>query len=164
MDFVKEILRIVITGAVGTAGLTLVYNVGKRVYIPAVVGAVLTGSVYKILEYFIGNVFVAALISSAVAAIYSEIMAHLLKTPTTVLLIPGILLLVPGGPLYYTMFGLSQGNSALAAENAVFALRTALGVSIGIIVVTFLMRTVFPGLLWGVGRNRNKNGKPGKSK
>ena len=78
------------------------------------------------------------------------------------LLIPGILLLVPGGALYYTMFGLAQGNRALAAENAVFALRMALGISVGIIVVTFLMRTVFPGLLWGAGRN--KNGKPGKSK
>ncbi len=164
MDFVKEILWTVVTGIIATSGLSLVYNVGKRVYIWAVVGAVLTGLVYEILEHFIGNVFVAALISSAVTAIYSEIMAHLLKTPTTVLLIPGILLLVPGGALYYTMFGLAQGNRALAAENAVFALRMALGISVGIIVVTFLMRTVFPGLLWGAGRNRYKNGKPGKSK
>lgn len=49
------------------------------------------------------STFVANLAAAAVATIYAETMARILKTPVTVFLITGIIPLVPGGNLYYTM-------------------------------------------------------------
>jgi len=49
------------------------------------------------------SVFAANLAAAAVATVYAETMARILKTPVTVFLITGIIPLVPGGNLYYTM-------------------------------------------------------------
>ena len=50
------------------------------------------------------------LIATVVVAILSEIFARIYKTPAVIFLIIGILPLVPGGGIYYTMDSLINGN------------------------------------------------------
>ena len=84
--------------------------------------------------------FLASFIASAVAAAYSDFMAHLVKVPATVMIIPGIVPLVPGGRLYYTMLGAVSENMALFSENGTAALSIAAGLAMGIIAVTAISR------------------------
>ena len=58
---------------------------------------------FAVLYNLLGMKLVANLAAAAVATIYAETMARILKTPVTVFLITGIIPLVPGGNLYYTM-------------------------------------------------------------
>lgn len=142
-----EIAVSVFAAAVGTAGITMIYNVGRRVFIYAIIGAVLSCFAYEVVNVFLENLLIIFMIASAVAAVYSEIMAHILKIPATVTLIPAIVPLVPGRMLYYTMFGIVSGDGISASENAKGALFTSLGIALGIIIVTLITRAVFPGII-----------------
>lgn len=77
----------------------------------ASIGGGVTWFVYLLTSsYFhIPNLF-CFFIASIFAATYSEIMARVLKTPVTTLVISAVIPLVPGGGMYYTMFESVQGN------------------------------------------------------
>lgn len=99
----------VIASFVGSLGFAILYNLrGRKLYMAGVSGMV-SWIAYLIMWNEIPSVFAANLAAAAVATIYAETMARILKTPVTVFLITGIIPLVPGGNLYYTMnYGLAK--------------------------------------------------------
>ncbi len=48
------------------------------------------------------------MIASMIVCLWSELMARKLKAPTNIFMIPGIIPLLPGGTLYYTMEAMLQ--------------------------------------------------------
>ena len=81
-----EIIQ-VLASFVGSFGFAVLYNLrGRKLCMAGISGMVS---------------WIAA--AAAVATVYAETMARILKTPVTVFLITGIIPLVPGGNLYYTM-------------------------------------------------------------
>ena len=58
------------------------------------------------------------------------------------MIIPGIVPLVPGGRLFYTMLGAVSENMVQFSENGSAALQIAAGLAIGIIAVTAISRPV----------------------
>ena len=90
-----EIIQ-VLASFVGSFGFAVLYNLrGKKLCMAGISGMVSWNEM--------PSTFVANLAAAAVATIYAETMARILKTPVTVFLITGIIPLVPGGNLYYTM-------------------------------------------------------------
>ena len=87
----------------GSFGFAILYNLRGRKLCMAGVASVASWITYLIVWNKIPSVFAANLAAAAVATIYAETMARILKTPVTVFLITGIIPLVPGGNLYYTM-------------------------------------------------------------
>ena len=69
-----------------------------------------------------------------------EIFARVEKTPTTTFLAPGVIPLVPGGGLYYSMNYAMKEEWPLFAETALNTLELAAFIAIGIIVVTSVSR------------------------
>ena len=131
---------ILIASTVGTMGIILQFGIEKRVIVWALISSILCCAAYEIAAMLGADFFFASLIASAVAAAYSDIMAHVVKVPATVLIIPGIVPLVPGGRLYYTMLGAVSENMSLFSENGRAALSIAAGLAIGIIAVTAISR------------------------
>ncbi len=80
--------------------------------------------------------------ATALPCVYCEIMARVLKTPTTVFMIPALLPLVPGSRLYYTMFYLFSGEQQLFMENMLAAVKICTGIAMAIIVVTGAVRWI----------------------
>ena len=138
---VRDVLWHVFGATVCTLGLVLMYNLETRSACFAVIGAMIACSIFEFYVYYNGNVFVGALISALAVASFADIMAHVLKTPTTILLIPGIVPMVPGGLLFNTMLSILEGNSAESREYGTRALLVALGLTVGIISATFIFRT-----------------------
>ncbi|MCF0148881.1 MAG: threonine/serine exporter family protein [Clostridium sp.] len=79
-------------------------------------------------------------ISSIVFSIYSEIMARVLKTPVTSLIICALIPLVPGGGMYYTMYEAINGNIMESIELGINTISNAGSLSIGIIFISTLTR------------------------
>ena len=97
-----EIIQ-VLASFVGSFGFAVLYNLrGKKLCMAGISGMV-SWIAYLIVWNEMPSTFVANLAAAAVATIYAETMARILKTPVTVFLITGIIPLVPGGNLYYTM-------------------------------------------------------------
>lgn len=122
----------------GSLGFALLYNLrGKKLWTAGVSGMI-SWAAYLFVWNQMPSGFAANLAAAAVATIYAETMARILKTPVTVFLITGIIPLVPGGNLYYTM------NYVIAKEWHLFSLYgqktmlTAIAIAAGIMVASSL--------------------------
>lgn len=95
--------------------------------------------VYLLLEGVVGDIgrnFAA----TVAVALLSEIFARTLKAPATVFLIIGIVPLVPGGGLYYTMDALIDGDMALFAQKGIQAAGIAGAIAAGSSLVSSVVR------------------------
>lgn len=77
---------------------------------------------------------VRGLLATIAVALLSEIFARIFKTPATVFLLIGIIPLVPGGGIYYTLEALIGGDMSLfvrkGLETVAFAGSIAVGCSL----------------------------------
>lgn len=102
----KAALIQILMGAIGTLGFSIYFRVSERNVAAATFGGALGWGVYLLCFHLWGNVFAANVVATAVVYFWSVAMARVLKAPSNTYLIPGIIPLLPGGPLYYTMAGL----------------------------------------------------------
>lgn len=141
----EELIRIaiVIIGTIiGCGGLTLVFGIDRKHIFWALVSAVLCTVGYEVSMLLGCGEFLSAFIGSALAATYSDVMAHFLKVPATLMITIGILPLVPGASLYYTMLGVVNSDMDAFSRNGIKALWLAAGIAIGVIVVTAVSRPI----------------------
>ena len=78
--------------------------------------------------------------STIVVALLSEIFARALKAPVTIFLIIGILPLVPGGGMYYTMEALINGDMPLFFTKGMETAAAAGTMAVGCSLVSSLVR------------------------
>lgn len=74
--------------------------------------------------------------------VFGEILAIKLKKPATVFITPGIVSLVPGAGMYYTMLYLVQNDYSQAAIKGTETLFLAAAIAVGIIVSTLLFKSL----------------------
>lgn len=79
---------------------------------------------------------VALFISVILVSVYSEVMARVLKTPVTTLIICAILPLVPGNGMYYTMLQTIEGNNYEALNLGINTLIKAGTIALAIALVS----------------------------
>ncbi len=87
-----------------------------------------------------GSVMLQNFASAVAVAVFSEIMARVFKTPSTVFLIVGILPMVPGGGIYYTMKYCIEGNMPMFLERLVITLGVAGAIAVGVSLVSSVVR------------------------
>ena len=113
---------------IGAAGFGFLFHLQFKHIFPAALGGVLTWVIYVIATTWGFDVFISSLFASAFAAIYSEVIAKIRKAPTTLFLIISVVVLIPGGSLYYTMSYAVQkngtGSSSLRLPNITVCFRT----------------------------------------
>lgn len=118
----------------GALGFALIFGMRKRYLIFASLGGLLCWAVYLTMEMLLGVEFLSGLTAAAFAVLYAELMARRLKTPATLLVVPAIIPLVPGGSLYYTMACVVRrdfaGARSFGLQTAEFALAIAAGLSL----------------------------------
>lgn len=140
-----EVIRIfivVLGSVIGSLGMTFVFGVEKKHIVWALLSAFLCCASYEIGMLCGLELFLSAFVASFITAAYSDVMAHVLKVPATVLIIIGILPLVPGSSLYYTMLGAVQSDMTMFSHYGQSALFLAAGIALGIISVTAVSRPV----------------------
>lgn len=126
---------------VGSIAPAMVLNIEKRVLLWAGLGGALGFCVAisfnpTSLSLSVSQIFVGTL----VVGLYSEIMAIVLKTPSTVFCIPGIFPMVPGITAYQTMESLVENKTQEAAVFAINTVLKAFTIAFGIMIVTALFR------------------------
>lgn len=136
-----EIIQI-LAGFVGSFGFACLFNIRGKRLIAASVGGFLSWLLFVIFSHFIPsepvNYFVVALLLS----FYAEIMARVLKTPTTTFITTSLVPLIPGGSLYYTMASAFESNLPRFLEKAVSTLQLASALALGIIFATTVTRLI----------------------
>ena len=100
----------------------------------------ITWGIYLLCFEWLASNFEANLIASIFVAVYAEVMARVNRAPATIFLTAAAVPLIPGGRLYYTMYGLVSEDKAMFYENGTAAITIALAISLGFVVVTVLNR------------------------
>ncbi len=129
-----------LTATLGTIGFSVFFYVHPRRLLPATLGGCISCAIYLLTNYFWGGELIPNFLAAATAAVYAEISARVTRVPVPVYLMPGVIPLVPGSALYYTMSNLVSEQYRAAATSGRVALQVALGIAGGIAV----------GSVWGL--------------
>ena len=82
------------------------------------------------------------LVATIAVAVLAEVFARLYKTPATVFLIIGIIPLVPGGGIYYTMEALINGDMTAFVRLGMETVASAGAIAVGCSLVSAVARIV----------------------
>lgn len=137
-----EILQI-ITGYVGTLGFAILFNIKGRRLLGAAFGGFLSWTLFVLLGNVINSEPIRYFIVSATCSAYAEVMARVLKTPTTTLQITALIPLIPGASLYYTMAYALESDMARFITKAVSTLKLAAALALGIVFTTMIMTVIY---------------------
>ena len=127
---------------VALLGIAVIFDVPPKKMFWAMVGSIISCVLMLIGDKYGLDPLITNMIATAIPCVYCEIMARVLKTPTTVFMIPTLLPLVPGSRLYYTLFYLFSGEQELFLDNMLIAVKICTGIAVAIIVVTGAMRWI----------------------
>ena len=118
----------------GAAGFAMIFHLPRKYLAAASIGGILSWAIYLAVGCASSSVFFPALVASAFSALYSEALAQWRDIPSLLFVIPSVIPLIPGAPLYYTM---SFAVAADWTQVAAYAMRTgqfALGIAVGMCV------------------------------
>jgi len=132
----------------GSLGFSLLYNVrGKNVFLAALSG-MLGWMVYSFASPRFSNEFLSYFLAAMVVTLSAEAFARWQKAPATTFLIAGIIPLVPGKALFYTMRAAVGAQRGYFLAHGALTLSIALAIAAGIMAASSLMRT----LMWRMGK------------
>ena len=126
--------------AVGCVGFALWLHVKPDQVIFCAVGAFLTRGAYLLCRALLFELFPAVIISSAVCALYAQVIARIKKAPATIFMTVSIFPLIPCSALYYTMYGFVTGDTALGMQRGTELLLTCVAIVLGFMAVEVAAR------------------------
>lgn len=135
----REAIIQVVTAAIGTLGFSIYFRVNERNVFASTLGGAMGWAIYLAVFHFTNHLFMANFIAALMVYLYAEIAARILKAPANIYLIPGIIPLLPGNALYYTMRGVVDGNSEMLAKYGTDTLAITFGIAAGIVVGTIII-------------------------
>lgn len=134
----------IVSGIVATFGFALLFKLKPRHWAYASLDGALACVFYFIFTaLFPDNAFIPNLVASFACAFGAEIFARICKAPSTVFLLPGCIVLVPGGSLYYSMSNLLNSNYYEAAQQLLITAEVGAAIGGGIISASLLKFVVF---------------------
>lgn len=138
MDAIIQVLAALI----GTLVFGLIFNIrGKKLLVGAL-GGMLAWALFLLLGLWIPSEVARYFLVSVAIAGYAEIFARVLKTPTTTFVMVSLISLIPGSGLYYTVASALNGDLPQFLEKALHTLALAAALSLGIVVVSALVKHV----------------------
>lgn len=141
----QEIIQI-ITGFIGSCGFAILFNVRGRRLVFAALGGFISWTLFVIFSRFVPSEPANYFMVSFLMSIYAEVMARLLKSPTSAFITIALIPLIPGGSLYYTMSFALEADLEKFFHKAVYTLQLAAALALGIIVATMATRLLLGAL------------------
>ncbi|MBR3786189.1 MAG: threonine/serine exporter family protein [Firmicutes bacterium] len=125
---------------VGSIGFAIFLKMkGKQIFY-AGLGGLVTWFIYLMVFEMCQSDFVSNLIAAVFVGVFAEVMARVNRAPSTIFLTAAAIPLIPGGKLYYTMYGLVSKDQVLFVESGMDAVIIALAISLGFVVVAVIKR------------------------
>lgn len=139
-----------LAGAVGCLGFSILFNVHGKGILFCMLGGIVCWSAYGLTEYCGGDALMASFIAAFATAVYSEVMARIRKCPAIGYLVLGLIPLIPGSSLYYTMNYAVRGDMVNFGTRGLLTVEIAGLMAAGILLVSTSMR------MWLVWKQQRK--------
>ena len=126
----------------GSLGFGILYNLRGKQLLFASLGGLLSWVVYLLVNQFTDSPYPCAFFASVAIALFSELIARIIKTPITGLLGAAVIPLIPGAGLYRAVSALMLRDAELAASHGTYTLLFAASMAAGITLTTLIFRMV----------------------
>ncbi len=124
----------------GSIGFAIFLKMKGKQILYAGLGGLVTWFIYLMVFEYCQSDFISNLIAAIFIGVFAEVMARVNRAPATIFLTAAAIPLIPGGKLYYTMYGLVSEDHQLFMESGTAAVIIALAISLGFVVVAILKR------------------------
>ena len=129
---------------IGTMGFSILFNVPKKELLMCGITGAVGWLVFQGTLIIVPSADIAGILFGAMAVTcISRVLSFARKIPVTVYMIPGIIPLVPGAGLYYTMFHAAMGENTEALLRGIETLRNAGVIAVGILITLSLPPRLF---------------------
>lgn len=118
-----------------TIGFAVLFNAPKSTFIKSGFAGGLGWIIYSFTKSLSSSVIVSTFLASIVIALIGEFFAIIDKNPITVYIIPGIIPLVPGFGLYYTMLSIVEKKFDKAATYGSETLLISIAIASALVIV-----------------------------
>lgn len=140
--FMQEYAKLIIAAVIGTFGYSQLLGVKRNKLSYACLGGALSITVYFVCVHLGLSLLMQNMIPAVAATLYAELMARFVKAPATVFLMTSVIPLTPGSRLYYTMRAIVDGDKKQAGEYGRETLIIALGIALGIVLVSLIFHQI----------------------
>lgn len=131
-----------IVAAIATSGFALQFNAPKKTLIPACVGGGISWVIYDVTRSGGSNFIFSGFIAAFVVGAVGELLSRKYHSPATLFILPGLIPLVPGAGMYYTMSYLVEQNYEKFMIVGVETFFTAASLSMGIVASSVFSRSL----------------------
>ena len=122
----------ILAACFGTVGFCMAFHMRKKLIFFPAIGGILCWASYLFFQSRGIAVFVSTVLSAMIVGLFGNVVAHLIKVPTTILFIPACVPLIPGRNLYYMAISMLFSNWNLFFNNLVLLSLYAVGISLGL--------------------------------
>lgn len=126
----------------GTMGFTILFNCPKnRVLMASLIGS-LGWTAYLLTVDMGQSVITGSFVGAVTVGLIGELFANKFRSPATIFIIPGIIPLVPGYGIYYTMISIITKDYSTAAAKGFEAVFVALAIATALIITSTVGRLI----------------------
>ncbi|MBS4534224.1 threonine/serine exporter family protein [Clostridium sp. D2Q-14] len=112
MFYIKQFIY----GFLSTMGFSIIFNTSRESISKSSLNGAIGWIIYIVLTDTLDSSVIAAFFGALSVGILGELFARFFKKPATIFIIPGIVPLVPGSGMYYTMLAITEKRFIEAAD------------------------------------------------
>ncbi|WKY45594.1 threonine/serine exporter family protein [Eubacteriaceae bacterium ES2] len=120
----------------GSLAFAILMNIRRSKLFLAGFGGFIAQFTFLLGELYFDSTVMNCFLATLALAFYSEVMARLTASPTTIYLVVSLIPLVPGASIYYTMLSFLAGDTQTGIETGLYTLAISGALSMGIIIVS----------------------------
>lgn len=125
-----------------TIGFSVLFNSPKKeVFFAGVTGGLAWGS-YIVMTKFFQSTIAGSFFGALTVGLLGEFLARLRKKPATLYITAGIVPLVPGAGMYYTMLAVIDNDFIRAANKGAETFFIAAAIAVGVIISSAFSRSI----------------------
>ena len=138
---IRDIIVSAIGAFGGTVGFCYLLAAPKRTILPASVNGMSGFLIYVVLYRHMGRgVMFSHFMATVVVTVICEMLARMMKLPSTIFLLTSLVPLVPGYSFYAAMLSLVEDNGARAASQMLGAVQIVASIAVGAAVTSVVFR------------------------
>lgn len=140
---IHEFIMHVICPFVGTIGYAVLFNIPKRFYLCCGFTGAVGWLFYHVLIGMNASAAAASFFGTLAVVLTSRILSVRKKCPITIFLVSGILPLVPGAGIYYTVYYMVTNQLTGAVQRGMDSVKVAFAIVLGIVLVLSIPGEIF---------------------
>lgn len=136
------IIKQLVLSFISTIGFSILFSSPKK----TLVYNGLTGAIGWTIYFIAANIFnsnvTATFLGALTVGLLGELLARVCKKPATIFITSGIIPLVPGAGMYYTMFAIIENDFTMAANKGAETFFLATAIAVGVIISSAFSRSI----------------------